>query len=362
MKIGILTFPGSPSHGASLQMYALYQTLFEMKQDVEIIHYIPDTVNHRRVRTKPSIKKCILTLAIRLLVKSNKPHFKRFEGQMALYPDAPIRTTEQLAEVLQRYDRIIVGSDQVWNPVVTGNDMNYYLKCCDNDEKKAAYAPSFGTNDVAEADRDEIAALLDRFRYLSVREQQGADIILRLTGRSVPVVLDPTLLLSRQDWLKIAKPAIKHGPERYVLYYTIKPSPALLAFAEQFAKQNGCLLMTVGGRIKDKYKKGKHPVFGVGPAELLGLIQSAEYVITNSFHGLVMSLVLEKNFYVEYSTDTNSRLINMVNAFGLDDAVVRTDTLNAPPIVLDYERLRNTLVQKRRDSLEYLQTIIGENR
>ncbi len=359
MKIGILTFPGSPSHGAALQMCALYRTLREMGQDVEIINYIPGHVIHKQHK-KRSLRRKVMSLFIKVFVKSSAPAFAAFEASLVKYPAEPIGTTEEMQAIAARYDRIIVGSDQVWNPVVTGNDMNYYLAFSRDDAQKASYAPSFGVAQVAEADREQIAALLAAIPHLCVREVQGAQIIKELTGREVPVVLDPTLLVDRPVWQSLTRP-VRVPRGGYVLYYTIKPSASLKAFARQFAKKQGLRLVTIGGRLREFVLKGEvYPVSGIGPGEFLHLINSAAYVITNSFHGTALSIMLQKNFYVEYSSDTNSRLTNIVNTFGLEACVVGEDTLQQALVQVDYAHVESVLCEQRQRSLEYLKKVVSE--
>jgi len=359
MKIAILSFPGSPSHGAALQMYSLYCVLSNLGQKVEVINYIPDNVNHKRIKYVKNLRSIATNTLSKLFLKNSKPLFIEFEKQIKKFPSNEITTTEQLSQLSDRYDRIFVGSDQVWNPVVTGNDFNFYLQFCEDCSKKASYAPSFGVSNVREEDREKIASLLSEFSYLSVREKRGAEIIKELTGRDAIVVLDPTMLISKQVWAQEMRPFNFSGG-RYVLFYTIKPSPALKIFAQQLANKHGCKLVTVGGRLREKFQRDKYPVYAVGPAELIGLIDSAEYVVTNSFHGTAFSVIMQKNFYVEYSSDTNSRLTNVINMFGLQKCVVGADTLSKEPVQVDYEEVDKVLRFYREKSLNYLKEAIGE--
>lgn len=355
MKVGTLTFPGSPSHGASLQMYALYRVLKNMGTDVEVINYIPNTVNHKKQPPK-SLKDKIITL----LLKDPKDSFKRFESQIKIDPAAPITTTEELQNHTQSYDRIIVGSDQVWNPAVTGNDMNFFLDFCKVATKKASYAPSFGIDQVAEGDKEQIAQLLAQITYLSAREERGKEIISELTGRDVPVVLDPTFLIDGADWRALKKASGAKG--NYVFIYTIKPSPKLRQTAQAFADKHGYRLVYIAGGLHglmDKVNPKKHPVFGVGPAELIDLIDNAQYVFTNSFHGAAFSIILNKNFFVEYSSDTNSRLITLIQKFELEDSIINCDRFDFALRQTHYEKANLILQEKRKESLSYLEGIIG---
>lgn len=361
MKVGIFTFPGSPSYGAALQMFALHTVLSE-KCDVEVINYIPEGVIHRKSRKK-SFFKAVVAKVYHLFVKESKKQFEVFESQIEKYPEKPIATTEELKAIASRYDRIIAGSDQVWNPVVTSGDVNYYLEFCTH-EQKASYAPSFG-NEKIEKDVEKIATLLNDFKYLSVREEEGAKIIEELTGKKVPVVLDPTLLLPKSVWQnQIIKG--KHSYGKYVLYFTVKPSDTLMKFAEKFAEENGYKLLVIGtyGSPKElfyeKLKNKKTFLFGVGPAEFLSFVNDAEFIITNSFHGTAFSIIFNKDFYVEYSSDTNSRLKNIIRLFELEKCVIDKNTAYKKPTSVDYTDINKKMTLYREESLNYLNSIIGE--
>ena len=355
MKVGTLTFPGSPSHGASLQMYALYTALEKMGVDVEVINYISDKVNHKKSSTD-LVKAKIAAL----FLKNSEAAFARFESQINISPKVPMTTTAELAEAARTYDRIIVGSDQVWNPVVTGNDMNFYLEFCDDAAKKASYAPSFGVDRVAEADREKISGLLSEITHLSAREERGREMIYELTGRDVPIVLDPTFLVDADDWRKLKKPSGAKG--EYVFLYTVKPSPKLLQAAQKFADKYGYKLVYISGGlhgILNKFNPTKHTVSGIGPSEFISLIDNAKYVFTNSFHGSAFSIILNKNFFVEFSSDTNSRLKTLIQKFDLGDNVIDCDSFTYEWLQRDYTTVNQMLADKRQESLSYLKEIVG---
>ena len=355
MKIGILTFPHAPSLGAMLQMGALYHTVESLGHDVEIINYVNDAVNHKR-KAVLTPKSVIIRILSTLFLKSSKPSFREFESEMKMFPQEPTCSPEMLQEIAARYDRIIVGSDQVWNPVVTGGDLNFYLAFCGENKKKASYAASFGYSRKEDIGAAKAADLLNDFAYLGVREKQGQQLIKEMTGRNASVVLDPTLLTSREYLLsQMQESNIKN---KYVLFFCVKPSPWLLQRAKAYAKENGLELVTIGGRLKDRFNPAKHPQFGVGPKEFLGLVCDAECVFTNSFHGMAISIAMQRNFYVEYSSDTNSRLINLVDMFGLQDRVVDNQALL--PTDIDYNAVESILEKQREFSLSFLKEILAE--
>lgn len=362
MRIAILTFPNSTSLGASLQMYSLYKILEQMGHQVEILNYDPANLHYRLSKPKPSFVQkqgsALKQAVIHCLVPCSGPAFKAFEQQMAKMPAVPTSSTEELTELSKRYDRIFVGSDQVWNYDVTGHDFNFYLEFCPDNKKKVSYAASFGNDDVCENEKKKITGLLNEFAHISVREVRGQKIVKNLTGIDAKLVLDPTLAID-PDVLR-ATLVPYHSKEEYVLFYNIKPSANLLRIAQEFADRNGYILVHMGAPVKDKFDKGKHPVYGVGPKEFLGLIDRAAYVFTNSFHGVALSVALETNFYVEFSSDTNSRLINMVEILDLKQCVVDDGTAERAPITIDYTKVNEKLNELRKDSRNYIGSALGE--
>ena len=135
MKVGILTFPHSPSLGAMLQMGSLYHTIQEMGHDVEIINYVSSNVNHKK-KEPLTIKSLLIRILSKIFLKSSLISYKEFESKLKMFPGQPISESREMEKIVSHFDRIIVGSDQVWNPVVTGHDLNFYLEFCSDTEKK----------------------------------------------------------------------------------------------------------------------------------------------------------------------------------------------------------------------------------
>lgn len=357
MKVGILTFPHSPSLGAMLQMGALYRTVEEMGHDVEIINYVSEKVNHKQVQEK-TLKAVLIKILSALFIKSPAQSYCEFESKLKMFPTKTISSENDMEKAAKHFDRIIVGSDQVWNPVVTGHDLNFYLKFCKDSCKKASYAASFGYMQADNEYSDKIAELLKDFKYLSVREKDGQKIVKDLTGRKAELVLDPTLLVEKKYFqdIKISN----NRKKKYVLFFCIKPSRNLYNIAELYASKYGYELVTIGGRMIDKFNPRKHPAYGIGPKEFLGLIDGAQCVFTNSFHGMAVSVALNRDFFVEFSSDTNSRLINLTDMLDLKDRVVN-DTV---PIEkkINYVHVEQLLEQQRTTSKKYLDYVLNDKR
>lgn len=349
MKVGILTFPHSPSIGAMLQMRSLYYVVEKLGHEVEIINYVSDKVNHK-IKRKRTLKSLAISIISSIFLKSASKSYADFERPLKMFPEIPSFSSESLRAIENRYDKIIVGSDQVWNPVVTGSDFNFYLAFCKNSKKKVSYAASFGYSSISEEERQAVKTELEKFKDISVREEAGVDIVRELTGRKAALVLDPTLLVDSDYLLSLLKPA--NRKRRFILFFCIKPSVSLYQKAACYAERFGLELVTVEGRIVDYFSPSKHPVFGVGPSEFLGLVNEAECVFTNSFHGTAISVALHRDFYVEFSSDTNSRLDNLTKILGLQDRIIRDEELSQKKI--DYREVDRKIDCYRNISYDFL--------
>src|SRR5699024_8399387 len=122
------------------------------------------------------------------------------------------------------YDLFISGSDQVWNLKLTNNDYNYFLKFVKDDNKKVSYASSFGYSNIPEEYRENSIKYLNKYKIITVREKKGQQIIENIVKRNATTVLDPTLLLNKEEWMKLAKPPTFKMPNKYILLYLVSPT------------------------------------------------------------------------------------------------------------------------------------------
>lgn len=161
-------------------------------------------------------------------------------------------------------------------------------------KRKIAYAPSFGIPRIPDGMEEELRTYLESFSHLSVRERQGQGIVRDITGKDVPVVLDPTLLLERTDWAAAARDG---GAGRgYILCYCISRPDALAPYIRRLAEETGLPVVQLCG-VRQKVHPKARCILSAGPAEFLGLFRDAAYVCTNSFHGTVFSVQFQKPFF-----------------------------------------------------------------
>lgn len=363
MKVGILTFCNTTSYGAALQMYALYRSVEKFGHDAELLHYQNRWMKEERhtvaMQNKPyavmRLKKTVSAFRHRHLWRA----FRGFEASMVCMPERVTSDKNALRALSDRYDAVICGSDQVWNPDITGADLSYFLNFCGARTKRISYAPSFGVEalpkDFAEAAAKELA----RFSSLSVREEAGQALIRDMIGKDAELVLDPTLLLTAEEWeaLETAHPMAQG---EYILYYPVRSAGCLWSYCEAFAERKGLKILRIGRSVKSKDTDRVKYLFDVSPQELLFLLHHAKYVVTNSFHGTAFAINYRKNFFVELSSATNSRLSQIVRTFGLEEQVVR----EAGAVLrdtTDYKKTEELLPALRDHSLRFLREALTES-
>lgn len=359
MRIGILTFPNSSSFGATLQMYALYQALKGYGQSVEVINY-----HNPYMKAEKHVKKSTGSINNNLALKKILHFrqilgFRKFEKLMQLYPSRPICDAQLLKQLGVRYDAVICGSDQVWNPRITDFDLSFYLDFCGENTKRISYAPSFGNTEYSEQYKEEIQKEIKQFSSVSVREEEGQSFLHRLMGEYYPVVLDPTFLLSEKEWIDLEK-KYKVPSVGYILCYTVRPSSKLLEFCKKMAREQNKKVVIVGGNIiKKRLNKDEQVIYAcdIDPREWLYLMHHSDCIVTNSFHGIAFSMHYRKNFYVELSSDTNSRMEEILCITGLEDRVIDYNVM-ASKGQIDYEQVYRKLEVPRSCSQKFLKTAI----
>lgn len=360
MRIGILTFHKVNNYGAVLQNYALQKVLSNFRCEVETIDYRNNFIYRPyglKVLKKKGLGGYVLGVGGYITYSFRGRSTNKFRSHIKF--SEPV-TRSNIGLLADKYDMFITGSDQVWNYKLTDFDKTYLLDFVNDKRKKASYAASFGVKEIEDSYQQDYSKLLGDFQYLSVREQTGANIIKNLTGRDAKVVLDPCLLLDENEWLKVSvMPAVRF---KYILVYQLGFCKSTLNFVQDLAKKTGynviCLPFPMGKWIRCRCGLME------GPAELLGLIRNAEYVVTSSFHGTLFSILFNKKFFVEIPkgiAGVSSRLEDMLNELGLESRFLVNGRNNHMFEDIDYMDINRKLAAKRKESIEYLKLIIYSN-
>ncbi len=375
MKVGIITFHRVNNYGAVLQAYALQKTIRRLGFDCEIIDYRRKNVRDiflwqrnkagsllkGRPDRQPYTNAEFIRMVCDTIFFNNRKVAAKFNAFRKHLPMSRPVNSDSVRQLNREYDLFLSGSDQVWNCGRVYLDKNYFLDFVEDDNRKGSYAASFGIKSVPDKYRAEYKVLLSAYRYLSVRESAGADIIRELTGREANVVLDPTLLLDKGEWSRLIGDGRRIKPA--VVVYMLEYSEALLDFARGLSQRTGCpvhlLKKTFGHRLNEDYRTD------VGPLEWLKELKEAEYVVTNSFHGVAFSINFNKQFYVEIARERirgamASRIEDILTAFQLTERLISPENAGSMDITegIDYGKVNRRLEELRADSCSYLEEML----
>ena len=366
MKVGILTFPNSTSYGATLQMYALFRAVSDLGNECEIINYynafMRDGRHTSRTRGTNFIGRAKYYIRSLMHLRLERG-FRGFEkNNVPLYPIAPFSDMAELKNADVRYDAVICGSDQVWNPKITDSDLSYFLDFCSDNTRRIAYAPSFGIDELESSYEEKVGAELKKFHALSIREESGRKIACELTGRQCQIVLDPTMLHGLDAWEKLeTKTRLAQGD--YILYFTVRTSSTLLEYAKSLSKVTGKKIIIVGGnqiiKMKNKDRMIEYAI-DPSPSEWLNLVHNAAYIVTNSFHGTAFSIIYRKNFYVGLPSFAPSRLRHLLSTLGLSDRIINGTVCDGVSSA-DYTEAEVVLPKLIAESMEYLKIALQED-
>ena len=366
MKIGILTWLHNGNYGSVLQAYALQKALRNQGYQTENIDYAPSTVKkvENLIKNKNSLKLflekwdayCAKKVAGSPRELSEKQ--KKFEDFRENYINITRRysSPKEVATIDGEYDAYICGSDQIWSPVLL--NPVFYFDFLSDTERKIAYACSFGVSSIKGKKATKITNYLNRFDYISVRESSGCEIVKNLTGKVVPVMSDPTLLLQRTDWDKVSKYNLNLN--KYIFCYFLSWNEDYWKYVENVSQQLGYQIVIVPS-VKETYQVDAKILKNIGPEEWVGLVKNASYVITDSFHGTVFSIIYNKPFTVlkRFSDDNprsqNSRIYTLLEHYNLTNRLgINTDIFN----LQEYTKVNSQVEYDRRYALEWLNNVL----
>lgn len=351
-KVGIITWHYHENYGSALQAFAMQRIIEKLGYDVEIINYRANAKTGLIYSILRFFKNHLYYLPNSLLgrAKAFYQFRKRFFTESSMYT-----SNEELIEEANHYDIYICGSDQIWAP--NRFDLPYLLNFVSDDKKKIAYAPSVVIDNFTEEQKNMLKKELLRFDYLSLREPYGVDIIKKIIDMEVIDVLDPTLLLNRKDYEPIIRNVGVKNP--YILCYLIGDKREHRDMVMKIKEQYGYDIITLPFKAFDQ-NFGDIQIRDAGPSEFLGLLKGASIICTDSFHGILFSIIFEKQFYAFKRFDDNdilnqnARVINIINKLGLSARIVdKVEDINQEKAI-DYSGVMNKLEKEKKKSLTFL--------
>lgn len=365
MKVKIITRHAVANYGSILQAYATQKAIEKLGYESEIINYvrydeqgknIGDTMLKRNEKwNKNSINRFIYRILQTPVYNTSYNKFAFFRKQF-LKETRELYSDSESLKKLPEADVYCTGSDQVWGKI--GNDIydeNYFLDFVPEGKKCISYAASFGKNNITDELEKELPKLLQKYDKITVREDSAKEMLNNI-GIESKQVLDPTLLLERKDWEDVASNKIKCNG--YVLIYQLHEDKKLEKYAQKFAKKVGKPLVRISISWLYKFKSGKL-AFLPTPNEFLGYFRNCEYVITDSFHATVFSILFNKKFIDILPKGTGTRIISILKLLGLEDRVVNNyEDFSLKDKEIDYEKVNEKLKVERQKSLKILDDMI----
>jgi len=374
-KVGIITILNVNNYGAELQAFALQQKLNEMGYDAEIINYVfyknpgfkmekgslPFPINRLRNKIRDFILLKIDQLGSLLypnISKKRKDNFTRFHSKWTK-TSKPFYSQSQLYSEKHSYDVFIVGSDQVWNPNNGVNIEPYFLTFAPNNRLKISYASSFGVEKINLKLHDFYKKNLLNLDSIAVRETSGVRLIDEIAGKKAAHVVDPTVLLTSEDWKKFETEFSDSVP--YIVVFVFKNSKFIDKVVNELSRKTGYKVYRIcKNEFKvDKSSSGIINLRDLGPAEFLGVYRKASFIVTSSFHGTVFSLLFEKKFITvgPSSKDNNVRQINLLEDVGLRDRFLFEDStydIDNFLVNIDYHNINEKISISRKVSIDFL--------
>ena len=348
-KIGLLTWHNYNNFGSALQSYALYKYINDNVAACRIINY-----NKQKFSIKRIIKSLVLLLPSDSLCNSSADcKFIKFRLKN-IKQTKPVYNEKTLEKESKKFDILLSGSDQIWAPNVFNP---VYMLNFSKNKKKVSYASSIGLNDIPKNLIKIYYSLLSDYSHISVREEQGVTLLKQKCNIDSTCVLDPTFLLSSNDWDCLQKD--RKFKENYIFCYFLNKEHTYTETVLKYAKLMNLKIIAISARKYDNQWVDILDSCG-GPIDFLNYIKYANLVITDSFHGIAFSIIYNKNFYVferfknNDIINQNSRIYNILKKLNLNTRILNVNTKEIVLENIDYSSVNKLLDKERKLSIDFI--------
>lgn len=323
MKIGILTYHRAHNYGAVLQCYALKSYLNSLGHSTIVVDYKPSYFHYGLFVWYKWLSINPFKMIKKIETQFHTFHIskKRYEAFDHFINDYIAPQKVNLNKEHNDIDIFVFGSDQIWRKNGESFDPIFWGDfCAAKHAKLISYAASMGRSSLSDTEQHQVRSWLKNFSSIMVRENSLKDLLAPLTEKNVEVVADPTLLLSQQEWDKIAvKPKHKRP---YVLVYQVIEHPSAIEIAKEAAKELDADIIEIASKVKS-IKNEHQMIFDASPCEFLGWISSASFVVTTSFHGTAFSIIYKKPFVsIKQNLPSDLRISSILESFDLQERLV----------------------------------------
>ena len=353
MKIGIITFQETNNYGALLQNYAIQKALAKLGHTSETIDYKSEYIGkpcRLRHLKKKGLMKYLLGVAGYFIYLPRTKRNNQFRKMISYSPKTDAKSIKAYED---SYDLYICGSDQVWNYQLTDFDPYYMLGFVKDKKKCNSYAASLGIAEIDEEHREDFAKMIEDYHIISLREKSAANAISKISNHPLEVVADPCVLLSKEEWSDITGKAPDFP---YVYVYQLGVSKDVVNLAKKLAKEKGCKLIFTPFPV-GSFAKGKYHITA-GCQDVVTYIKNAEYVVTDSFHGTLLSILFHKKFFTKAGGThgaVGNRIVDLLKGYGLSNRLISEDM--DPYGEIDYEVIEVKIKENREKGYEILERI-----
>lgn len=370
-RIGIVTYIKSANYGSALQAFALQEHIASLEYDACLIDWL-DLANcrNRTERMRHIVSQLFWTVraphasfALRMNTGHSRTQSQEKREAFLAFEQQHLRFSSGDYALPGAFDAFVCGSDQVWSLSIPGLHRTFFLQFAQA-SKRISYAPSFGADKVPRHNRRILARYLNGMAHISVRERSGVRIVKEATGRDVPCVLDPVLLVGRDFWMRQITQISKAIEPPYIVVYLLSDNDPAVEYAQQQAAAMSLRLVWIESGVRAPEKA---EVVTPDPLEFVSLIAGATNVVTDSFHGLAFSLLLNKPFAVinrayesnsAQSTRIQSLLELTVGEDGAVDDLVRYQT--GEDSGFDWQKVNASLEREQEKSHRYLASALED--
>lgn len=363
-KIELVTLHRVKNYGSVLQAYATQEIFKKYGYEIEILDYYPERYtkkgmlsrikNQNRWLQKYSILRLFARLIILPSYKKRFNTFNKFLNEYLSLSKTTYYSYEEIKSDIPKADYYVTGSDQVWNSGWNGGiDYSLFWNFSEIEkDKRFAFSASFGKSKLDADEKKITKELLSNYKSISLREKSAVEICEDLNIRNTINVLDPTLLLTSEDWRKISSNKFKS--EEYILVYNLNRNKKIDSYAKKLSKKTGLKVKYLSYQLHEFYKFGKM-YCNPDVEDFLALIDNAKYIVSDSFHATAFSLIFNKEFIIIYPNKYSTRLQSILEKLGLEDRVAKDDNdLNVINKKIDYESVNKILLKEKEKSINWI--------
>jgi len=351
-KIGIVTFHKAFSYGARLQAIATQKAINKLGYNCEFIDYSNkwEVDSYKGKSLKNRIKN-LLKRKDFWLKQAFEDYESFYDGNVSKQKYTDI---EKMKDV--KYDTLVAGSDQIWNAGITGTIDPVYLLDFGKSENRISYASSMGSHIINENELEVYRKCINRINRISVREEFAKNELKKVTQKEIEIVIDPTMLIKKEEWDGVIKSKEKRyeniTKDQYILSFFV--GGKVESYSKELKQVKEKLKLPIYNiqMSKIKHKNIDKPIAGATVSDFINLIKNAAFIVTDSFHGTVFSLLYQKNFLPLKNKGNPIRVKELLEYLGIGDIYNNTDNVEKH---LDYNIINEKIEFKRKNSMDWLE-------